>query len=214
MNTMTDKRDLTPAARLTDMLWPALLFAAGFGLFAGGIAGGGVFFARGAAASPLFLVIAACAPIGMIVMAGTYRRYPMLRVGEPDTPRTRRRGIALMALIAFVGTISILPVAFGEESLAPVVFSNDPLPASIALTLGILWMVALPLLSFFARRSADEVHLDRQRFGESIAFQFFGVAAPVWWLGARGGLLPEPDVMILFAATLIVSFIANLLRRA
>jgi hypothetical protein len=43
-----------------------------------------------------------------------------------------------------------------------------------------------------------------------LAFTF---TAPVWWMGWRGGFLPEPDVMILFVAVLVVTWIANMWKR-
>ena len=77
----------------------------------------------------------------------------------------------------------------------------------------VLWAVGIPALIFFTRRNMDDFSRAANDFGFMVGGQLFYFAAPLWWLGWRGGLLPRPDVMILFVATLIAVNVANLWKR-
>jgi hypothetical protein len=151
--------------------------------------------------------------IGGVIVIATFRKWPTLTQGDPVTPRTRRYSWAMIALIAFAMLTSLAFARPEGGSLANDLYSNDPLPTDLAVGLAILWLVGMPLLSAMTRRNMDEVERGLLQFGESSGFRFFSVAAPAWWLGYRGGVLPQPDVMILFVAVLAASSIANLARR-
>ena len=208
-----DDDELTIAGRLRGVMIPMLCFVAGLVLLLVGIAATALCIAKGqglslAAALGVILVIA-----GVVVTAMTFRKWPTLNQNDPITPRTRRYGWSMIALIGFAVVTSLFFIRLGNGRMATELFSNGPLPTPAALIAAALWLVGLPLVAALTRRNMDEVERGLLVTGESTGFRFFSIAAPVWWLGYRGGVLPQPDVMILFVAVLMVSSAGNLARR-
>lgn len=215
MNKEEEEDDNSIAARIKRTLVPACLFAIGFGVFAGAIGGFGVTTIKHGFAWIGVLIAAPISLIGFAIMIATFRKWPTLQIGEPITPRTRRQSYAMIALIVVA---AFLPMLFlnggGEGSSGRVdLYSNNPLPTGMAVTAAIIWLIGIPLLSQVTRRTMDEVEFGHLKFGETVGFRFFATVGPAWWLGFRGGVLPQPDVMILFVATLVFSISANLIRR-
>jgi hypothetical protein len=213
MTTMPDDDDNSLGARFGRIAIPLLCFTAGFGLLMSGIAWGAMQVAKGHVASADMAGSVIAALIGGVALIATFRKWPTLAQGDPVTPRTRRYGWAMVALIGFAIAMSLAFARPSGGSLANDLYSNGPLPTALAVTLALLWLVGIPLLSTITRRNMDEVERGLLQFGESAGFRFFTVAAPAWWLGYRGGVLPQPDVMIMFVGVLIASFIANMIRR-
>jgi len=149
-----------------------------------------------------------------LVLAGSYvswRWMPDFTKGEPDTPRGRRIRWTLIAC-GVVGGIASVPL-IDTQGGGSLLFGNGPVPASSALLTAAIWGLLLPVLIVTYRRNADEVTREANNFGFSVGFQAFGFAAPLWWMGWRGGFLPAPDVMILFVATLVVATLANIWKQ-
>ncbi len=210
---MPDDDNNSLAARFGRVAIPMLCFTAGFGVLMSGIAWGAMQVAKGHLASVDMAGSVIAALIGGGGLIATFRKWPTLTQGDPVTPRTRRYGWAMVALIGLAIAMSLAFARPSGGSQANDLYSNGPLPTALAVTLALLWLVGMPLLSAIARRNMDEVERGLLQFGESVGFRFFTVAAPAWWLGYRGGVLPQPDVMILFVGVLIASFIANMVRR-
>ncbi len=204
----------TLLARTASVLVPSTCFAVGIGMLFGGLAGASSAFDRETLTSGLALGSMAVPALGAVVVVLTFRKWPTLRSGDPDTPRTRRISMGMIALMAIACVTAILFSIGDGEARTSELFSNGPLPTSVAVAACALWLLGIPALAYFSRRNADEVDMEYQKFGETIGFQFFGVVAPVWWVAWRGGFAPEPDVMILFVAVLIVSVVGNYIRRA
>ncbi|MEO0871535.1 MAG: hypothetical protein AAFY19_06170 [Pseudomonadota bacterium] len=136
---------------------------------------------------------------------------PDFTMGEPDTPRGRRIRWTLIAC-GVVGGIASVPL-IDTQGGGSLLFGNGPVPASSALLTAAIWGLLLPVLIVTYRRNADEVTREANNFGFSVGFQAFAYAAPLWWIGWRGGFLPTPDVMILFVATLVVATLANIWKQ-
>lgn len=213
MMAIPDDDDNSLTARIRRVAIPMLCFAAGLTLLLSGIAWGGIQVARGQVASFDMVGSVIAGLIGSGIVIATFRRWPTLTVGDPVTPRTRRYSWAMVALIAFAILMSLAFARPEGGSLANDLYSNGPLPTELAVGLALLWLVGMPLLSTITRRNMDEVERGLLQIGESMGFRFFTVAAPAWWLGYRGGVLPQPDVMILFVGVLIASFVGNMARR-
>lgn len=213
MTTIPDDDDNSLAARIKRFAIPMLSFCAGLTLLLGGIGWGAMLVAKDQIASLGMVMSAISGLIGGIIVVATFRKWPTLTVGDPVTPRTRRYSWAMVALIAFAMLMSLAFARPEGGSLANDLYSNGPLPTDLAVGLALLWLVGMPLLAAITRRNMDEVERGLLIFGESAGFRFFTTAAPAWWLGYRGGVLPQPDVMILFVGVLIASSIANMARR-
>ncbi|WP_337661388.1 hypothetical protein [Erythrobacter sp. Alg231-14] len=213
-NMMMEDDDNALFARMKRVLIPAMIFSVGLGFFLGGMGAGVVFLQKYDATFGAMAACAVTSAFGALIIVLTFRKWPTLRIGEPDTPRTRRVALIMMALIAIACVISLMFVSPEDGNARTQLFSNGPLSSNAALAAMLLWAIGIPLITFFARRNADEVDMEYQRLGESMAIHFFSVVAPVWWIGWRGGFLPQPDVMIVFLATLVVMATTNYVRRA
>ena len=126
------------------------------------------------------------------------------RANQPISPRTRKAN----NLFALSGLVSI--VAFGALMVgttdrdSPVELFYSPIPAAIAIAAIAAWLLSM-FLSWLWYRSADEHERHAADFGNIVGMWLFTVGTPVWWVAARGGLLPEPNVMILWVAVMIVA---------
>jgi len=62
-------------------------------------------------------------------------------------------------------------------------------------------------------RVADEVEARNNRAAMVWAGCFYGVTYPVWYFLWRGGLVPEPDHMLMYAATVAVAALTYGIRK-
>lgn len=139
---------------------------------------------------------------------------PDFTMGEPRTPRGNRIRLVLVA-VTILGPAMVFPlISYRGPDGSPLdLFANSPLPTQVVWPMIAIWAVGIPALTFFTRRNLDDYTRAAGDFGFMVGGQLFYFAAPLWWLGWRGGLLPQPDVMILFIATLVVVNCANLWKR-
>jgi hypothetical protein len=149
----------------------------------------------------------------LVLVSGYFlwRWLPDFTMGEPDTPRGRRIRWTLVGC-GLVGGVSTVPLINTQEG-GTLLFGNGPVPATSALITLAIWALIIPVLMIVFRRNADEVTREANNFGFSVGFQAFAYAAPVWWMGWRGGFVPQPDVMILLIASLVVATLANLWKQ-
>ena len=170
------------------------------------------YMAGGGAGDLAIAIAAAAATIGAGFALWRWR--PDFTMGEPDTPRGRRMRWVLIGS-GLIGAAATWPISAASSQMdGNPLFGNEPVPSWAAAGALAVWAIAMPFLIVAARRNMDEVARNAQEFSMSIAFQVFGYAAPIWWLGWRGGFLPRPDVMILFIATGLVAIVANLKKRS
>ncbi|QZH74852.1 MAG: hypothetical protein JY451_14570 [Erythrobacter sp.] len=83
-------------------------------------------------------------------------------------------------------------------------------------TIYALWGVALAGFSWFTWeyfRRVDELDLMDNLWAAIIAFYFYVLAMPSWWLFNDLGLAPEPDHIVIYFSTVLVMFIAYGLRK-
>jgi len=62
-------------------------------------------------------------------------------------------------------------------------------------------------------RVADEVEARNNKAAMVWAGCFYGLAYPVWYFLWRGGLVPEPDHMLMYAATVAVAAVTYMIRK-
>lgn len=208
-----DDRDPGLLSQLKDQFGVAIIAGLGMGLIIGGLVGLVQVFLHDEFSLVGLAICLVSFAIGIPITVYAFRKSPSLRPGDPDTPRTRRMGRMMVAMILFIGMIVvpfILGLGLGEKIE---LYSNDPVPQWVAIYLGALFLIGMPALVYAHRRNMDEIESGEMQFGEVIGFQFFATTAPVWWIAFRGGLAPQPDIMILFVATIVVSLGANMYRK-
>jgi len=162
-------------------------------------------------------VVAFALAIALIVaVAGGYaalQTSPDWTMGEPKTPRSKRIRWLIAALVLVGLAVALLVITGDPEPGGKILWRNGPVPQTSALLAVSIWVLAMPLIIVAGYTTADEHANEAQVSGMAVGFQAFAYAAPIWWMGWRGGFFPQPDVMILFIATGGVSTVANLLKR-
>ncbi|MEM7700640.1 MAG: hypothetical protein AAF251_01750 [Pseudomonadota bacterium] len=151
-------------------------------------------------------------PIVLISGYVLWRTMPDFTMGEPDTVRGRRIKWTTLGA-GFLGGLTTIPLIDFENG-GTLLFSNGSVPSTQAMFAMAMWAAILPVFIIIHRRNADEVAREANDFGFMVGFQSFSVIAPVWWIGWRGGLLPQPDVMLLFVTVLIIACAAIIWRRS
>lgn len=132
---------------------------------------------------------------------------------EPISPRTRKTNalFALSGLVAVPGTLALAFGTFGEEGPFAL-FSNSPVSPAIAVAAIAGWLLSM-LIGWWWHFSADEHERQANAFGAMSGAGLFAAVTPAWWVAARGGLLPQPDAMILWCAVMAVWAIGWFWRR-
>jgi hypothetical protein len=140
--------------------------------------------------------------IGAIGAWGLMRLKPWRHAGGPLSPATRRTN----RLFTWSGIVSV-PAAvlliYGSRHTPFGFFSNSPIAEGIAVAAIAFWLVALAL-SWWWYASTDEHDRQAYDFGNLVGSGVFITITPVWWVAARGGLLPPPNAMVLWLVTIIV----------
>jgi hypothetical protein len=133
---------------------------------------------------------------------------------EPVSPATRRAN-KLFGLKELLGVLAMLALFVGASSKDhPFAgFSNSPVPLWIAIVAIASWLLARGLRELWGG-STDEHEQRSLDFGRRVAAGLFFAITPAWWVAARAGLAPQPDVMILWLVTNITASIAWTWRRS
>jgi hypothetical protein len=130
------------------------------------------------------------------------RRY--YRENGPFTPRGRRATVsAAVACVIGMAVGAGLSLS-GDAPTQPLDFMEGPLPSGIAAGLIALIVLVLAPITWFWHRNIDEHEEQSYRTGALLALYFYSAAAPIWWLGHRGGFLPEADGTTIYLATMAV----------
>jgi hypothetical protein len=159
------------------------------------------------------LVFAVCLLVGGAALWGLLQLRPWRSWGGPVSPATRKsnmlywlkEGLALVAMLVLIsGAISLRnPTAL---------FSNAPVPLWVALVAIPSWLVARALREWW-RNSSDEHERRNSDTGRNAACGAFLAVTPAWWIAWRAGLMPQPDAMLLWILTMVVSTIGWSWRR-
>lgn len=208
MMAMSDNRPLggadeTPRFRkilLSVLMVTIILFSAG------AVAGATIAMLDGSAEgakAPIMVLVAlmALAAAGY----GLVRLKPWAGSGEPMSPKTRKANNLLMlsgAIGAVIGGALAISTIRMEEPFG--LFSNGALSAAVVIPILIVWLVLVPLISWQWHRNVDEHEANAYQFGALYAIYLYAFLAPAWWLAWRGGLVPEPDTMVVYLIVLTV----------
>lgn len=128
-----------------------------------------------------------------------------MAMGEGERAEARRlaRGRATIAGSA-VCAVLIIGAAFLFKQ------SGGRVAPAGAITITIVYLVALVGFGWRACRRADEVEIRHNLVALATAASFYGLVYPGWYFLWKGGLLPEPSHEILYVAMLAVAVLAYL----
>lgn len=130
------------------------------------------------------------------------RRY--YRENGPLSPRARRATISAV-LACGIGLIAGAWMSLaGDAPDQPFDIAKGPLPAGVAAALIAVIVLVIAPVTWFWHRNIDEHEEQSYRSGALIGLYFYSAAAPIWWLGHRGGFLPEADGVAIYLATMVV----------
>jgi hypothetical protein len=127
----------------------------------------------------------------------------------PPTPREGRTRVA-MAVAGLLGAAISLVLVLHHRGPAssPLALFDGPLSPAVAIVLALVVGVVIPALSIYWHlRVIDEQEAAAYNKGALIAMYVFWIGAPVWWLLWKGGLVPAPDGVLIYAITAIVATI-------
>lgn len=122
---------------------------------------------------------------------------------EPVSPATRRTQ-ALFGLAGVVGVLAVvvLLIGIGASDGNPVWSNRQNVPLALAVVAILIWLVSIAL-SWWWYHSADEHERRANDVGFLAGGGLFMAVTPVWWILSRAGVLPPPDAMVLWYATIL-----------
>lgn len=151
-----------------------------------------------AAGRRLMIAFPVCLIIGGSALWGLMRLKPW---GDPMSPRTRKTytRIALAVLVLIPATMVLFISTFSRENMYGI-FSDSALSPGISIYAIVSWLVAVTIIGW-AVLCTDE----HERRANELSFitggAIFITVTPAWWLAARADLLPQPNAMVLWFAT-------------
>jgi hypothetical protein len=160
------------------------------------------------------LAMAGAALVGAAAALGLRRLKPWAGSGEPISPKTRKAH-NLMLLSGALGALIGAALAISTISLDQpwALFSNSPMAPAVVIPVIAVWLLLVPLVSWQWHRSVDEHEAEAYKFGGLAGLYLYAFLAPAWWLAWRGGLVPEPDTMLLYLLVLLVWSVGWFWRR-
>lgn len=122
---------------------------------------------------------------------------PVTEDKEPLTAKERMNRNILIGCMLLGGVIG-MALALAGPGGPDSAFSNEPIQPWLAIVIGLVWGVGMPIATLFWQRYIDEQEADAYRWGAYYGFLVYTVGAPLWWILWRGGLVPEPNGVIIY----------------
>jgi hypothetical protein len=126
--------------------------------------------------------------------------------GERAEAARRRRARAMIAASIAIAVLIVVGTAVFKRP-------GQQVAPGWAIAFVLLYVGALLFGGWRACRLADEVEARNNRAALVWAACFYGLAYPAWFFLWKGGLVPEPDHMLMFAATFCVVMATYLARK-
>ena len=214
MATNKDRHDTDRAVTLKTVALSALMVL--ILLLAMGIVAGASFaLLDGSSKGPaaiIFIVVGLAA--AAVALWGLNRLRPWVGSGEPISPKTRKANKLLLfsgLLGGLIGAaLSISTVGMDDPFL---LFSTAPLPTAAVVPALAVWLLVVPLISWQWHRNVDEHEAQSYQLGGLAALYLYAFLAPAWWFAWRGGLVAEPDTMVIYLIVLVVWCVGWFWRR-
>ena len=128
---------------------------------------------------------------------------------RPMSPRRKRYWIALGLAGVFGGVLGAwMQIAQGSASTMDfAMLSNASLPPNFAIGASIIWVVGMIVSLTLYHRSVDDHEERAYLWAGTAAWYTITLAAPTWWVLHRASLAPAPDLMLVFAVSLVVNLL-------
>jgi hypothetical protein len=164
-------------------------------------------------ARQVMALLAVCLLTGAAALWALSRLKPRLTRKDPVAPSTTRtdRLFWWSAVASIPGALALIFATMSRE--VPLgLFSNSPISPGIGIFIIVSWLLSMAI-SWWWYFSSDEHQRRAYDFGSLVGCGVFLTLTPAWWIGARAGLLPQPDAMILWAVTAIIIMVGWFWRR-
>lgn len=150
--------------------------------------------------------IAIVVVFGLAAIAAGYWFVRLLRRASANTPEAARVTHARQMLVASGAIGGVLGLMFAMGGLDDPAFPISDAPVSPVLALITLAIIgiAIPAVTLVWHRSVDEHEEQVYRFSALIALYTYFWVSLMWWMAARGGLMPPADGKIVFGIVWIV----------
>ncbi len=158
-------------------------------------------------ATAIVIIALFVAIIGALIYAQWKLARRIATSGGEMTSRERLNRNIMIACAVMGGIIGlVLSIVGGVMPSEPMaIFSDSPLPVALAILLTVFWGIIMPVIAWFWHtRAIDEQEANAYRDGGYYAAYAYLIGAPAWWFLWRGGVLPEPDGVAIFAAFAII----------
>ena len=148
----------------------------------------------------LALIVAITAGLGRL----SWRLGRKLLGTDAHIPRRERRSRNILLFSCAIGMVIGIILAGSDMMSAsddPLsVLSDGPISPLLAIGMTLFLVLVLPVLSWQWQKAIDEHEREAYQVGAVAAAYMFLILAPAWWLLWRGGLVPEPNGIILYFA--------------
>lgn len=126
---------------------------------------------------------------------------------EPVSPAIRKSR-KLFGIAGITAILAVVAVGIGTRGNTgnPIWSNSQNVSVAFALIAIVIWIAGMAL-SWWWYASADEHERRANDVGFLAGGGLFVAVTPVWWIGSRAGLLPPPDAMILWYATVLVMWL-------
>lgn len=155
--------------------------------------------------------IAIIAALVAIIGALIYTQWNLarrIRIGGGPLTSREKLNRNIMVGCGLIGAVmgAALVATDGAMPSDPLtMFSDRPLPLAIAAALAVFWGVIMPAVGWFWHtRAIDEQEANAYRDGGYYAAYAYLMGVPTWWFLWRGGVLPEPNGVLIFSAFAII----------
>ncbi len=132
--------------------------------------------------------------------------------GEAAARLRQRRMLTNFGAIAAVGFVVGLTAALVESKDASIL-SGGTLPGWFAIMAAVLTVGAVGIGSWRYHRTMDELQRLDNYFAGTVGANLFLGGYPVWLILWKGGLVPEPNALVLYLAVWLTTVLAYTWRK-
>ncbi|MFN3818033.1 hypothetical protein [Blastomonas sp.] len=122
--------------------------------------------------------------------------------------RQRRRKLyAVIGVLFGMGLVSGFLIGFFEDDQSGFM-AGGSIPPAVAIFAAVMLGIAITYGGLRFHRSSDELERRNMVFAAAMAGNVALAGYPLWFILWKGGLVPEPDALVLFGAAYAANLIA------
>jgi hypothetical protein len=123
---------------------------------------------------------------------------------EPVSPATRRTRMlfGLSGVVSILGMVALILGTSDKEDPFGVWSNRQNVSPGFAIAAIAIWLLSIAI-AWRWYFSADEHERRANDVGHLFGGGLFMAVTPVWWIASRAGLVPPPDAMIIWYATVV-----------